>query len=126
MGLTAKARTFVAVSPLLIPVHVSALSVERKTPPPCVPTNTWPIEFLANAMPSPPCGPFVCIQKFCPPGESARVALCDRGTPAADFVRGNRPAELENTLDARATRIVPDTKTDRLIRRRRLGDAETL
>src|SRR5215831_4214470 len=122
MGLTAKARTFVAVSPLLIPVHVSALSVERKTPPPCVPTNTWPIEFVANAMPSPPCGPFVCIQKFLPPAGSPRAAAADRGTVAADLLAGERAAAFEDPL-AKAARIVPATTTDRVIRNRRSENA---
>src|SRR5437667_8543483 len=62
-ALIASARTFVAVSPLLTPVHVSPLSVERKIPPPWVPTKTCPLALVANAIPSPPCGPLVCAQK---------------------------------------------------------------
>ena len=113
----------VSVSPLLTPDYVFALSVERKTPPPCVPTNTWPTEFLANAMPSPPCGPFVCIQEFLPPTGSGRVVGDDRGTPITDFLPGDRPAELENPLDANAATIMPATKIDTLIRKLRLENA---
>src|SRR4029077_6810822 len=96
---------------------------ERKTPPPCVPTNTWPMEFLANAMPSPPCGPFVCAQKFCPLAGSPRTAVGDRETPAADLLFGERLAVFEDPVDAKAARIVPATKTERLIRKRRLENA---
>src|ERR687892_685043 len=74
--LIASARTFVAVSPLLTPVHVSPLSVERNTPPPCVPTKTCPFGFVASAMPSPPCGPFVCAQKFWPAGSELALTFC--------------------------------------------------
>src|SRR6476659_7594098 len=115
-------RTLVSVSPLITSVHVSALSVERKMPPPCVPTNTWPIEFLANAMPSPPYGPFVCIQKFLPPARSPRAAAADRGTLAADLLPGERAAAFKDPL-AKAARIVPVTTTDRVIRNRRSENA---
>lgn len=47
----------------------------------------------------------------------------DRGTPATDLVFGERLAELEDPVDAKAARIVPATKTERLIRKRRLENA---
>jgi hypothetical protein len=43
--------------------------------------------------------------------------------PAADLLRGDRLVPFEELLDAKIARIVPATKTDRLIRKRRLENA---
>jgi len=47
----------------------------------------------------------------------------DLGTPAADLLHGDRLAAFKKLLDAKTARIVPTTKTDRLIRKRRLENA---
>ena len=47
---------------------------------------------------------------------SPRIAFGDRRTPLADLVFGERLAVLEDPVDAKAARIVPATKPERLIR----------
>ena len=46
--------------------------------------------------------------------------VADRGTSAADLALGGRTAELENPLEAKAARMIPATRTDRLTRDPRL------
>ena len=54
---------------------------------------------------------------------NSRAAVGDRGTPAADLLFWKRMAVFEDAVDATAARIVPATKTERLIRKRRLENA---
>src|SRR6266542_617855 len=122
------------VSPVLTAVQLAPLSVERKTPPPWVPAKTWPLAFVADAMTSPPRGPFVCAQKLSPMTWTAPLSLCPCAAFRAGFVPSARASAFEKApkpsppVDgfavANSARKTAASTTNKPIKTRRLKNAD--
>ena len=117
--LTARARTLVAVSPLLIPAQVSPSSVNRKTPPPCVLQTHGQSSFSPMRCCRRP-AVHSCAAKNFGQWLEVHALLSAIADACGRFALRQATGCAGRSSYAKASRIVPGTKTERLNRKRRL------